>query len=205
MPDVIKLNWHSALLTVICCCLLAGAASAAGLSFDCGKVESGSIEELVCKDDRLAALDIKLAEAYSVAAQKAVNEQPPLLKAEQRGWIKGRDDCWKSDDKRSCVEEKYTRRIAELQARYQIIAGRGPIVYTCDDAPRSEVIVTFFQTDPPTLIAKHGDSVSLMYLQPCASGARYQGRNETFWEHHGCEALITWGYGAKEMHCKRSP
>jgi len=51
--------------------------------------------------------------------------------------------------------------------------------------------------------AERGDSVSLMYQQPSASGARYQGRNETFWEHQGV-AAITWGYGAPEMHCKNA-
>ena len=59
---------------------------------------------------------------------------------------------------------------------------------------------TYFQTDPPTLIAERGDQVSLMYLQRSASGAKYQGRNESLWEHQG-EATITWGYGAKEMRC----
>ena len=205
MGDVIKFNWHSALLAIACCCLLAGEASATGPSYDCGKVASGSIEEMVCKDEGLAALDVKLAEVYGEATKKAVNEQPPTLKAEQRGWIKGRNDCWKSADTRKCVEEEYKRRIAELQARYRLIAGNGPITYTCDDDRRSEVIATFFQTDPPTLIAERGDSVSLMYLQPSGSGAKYRGRNETFWEHHNCEALITWGYEAKEMRCKRSP
>jgi hypothetical protein len=65
------------------------------------------------------------------------------------------------------------------------------------------VIATFFQaTDPPTLVAERGDQTSLMYLQPSASGSKYQGRNESLWEHQG-EALITWGYGSQEMHCKR--
>ena len=43
-----------------------------------------------------------------------------------------------------------------------------------------------------------------MYLQPSGSGAKYQGRNETFWEHHG-EALIIWSHGAPEMRCKKAP
>ena len=198
-------KWLSFLLIVSTCCLVVSEVSATGPSFDCEKVESGSIEELVCKDEGLSALDTKLAVVYSEATQKAINEQPPALKAEQRGWIKGRNDCWKRNDLRKCVEEEYKRRIAELQARYRLIPGSGPISYACNDDPHSRVIVTFFQTDPPTLIAERADSVSLMYLQPCGSGTKYQGRNETFWEHHNCEALITWGYGAKEMHCKRAP
>ena len=66
------------------------------------------------------------------------------------------------------------------------------------------MVVTFFETDPPTLIAERGDQVSLMFQQPAASGTRYQGRNEMFWEHQG-EASIVWGYDAPEMHCVRKP
>jgi uncharacterized protein len=181
--------------------LWAGSATAASPSFECGKAKSGSSEEMICKDEGLAALDRKLADVYAAASKKAVNEHPPVLKAEQRGWIKGRDDCWKSSDRRACVEENYRLRIAELQAKYRLVPGTGPIFYTCDGDPKNEVIAIFFRTEPPTLIAERGDEVSLMYLQPSASGAKYQGRNESLWEHHG-EALITWGYGSREMRCK---
>jgi len=37
-----------------------------------------------------------------------------VLKAEQRGWIKGRNACWKSDNKRGRIEKEYGLRIAEL-------------------------------------------------------------------------------------------
>lgn len=179
-------------------------AMTSGPSYACDKVQAGSIEAMICEDGGLSKLDRKLADVYRAASQKAANEQPPVLKAEQRGWIKGRDDCWKSDDKRKCVEEEYQQRIAELQARYHLVPGAGPITYFCDGRPGNEVVVTFFQTDPPTLIAERGDSVSLMYLQPGGSGTRYQGRNETFWEHQG-QASITWGYGAPAMQCQKAP
>ncbi len=127
-----------------------------------------------------------------------------MLKAEQRGWVKGRNDCWKSDDKRKCVEDEYQRRIAELQARYRLVPGNGPITYACDGKPAERGHRHILPDRSPNVIAERGDSVSLMYLQPSGSGAKYQGRNETFWEHHG-EALITWGYGAPEMRCKKTP
>jgi hypothetical protein len=95
-------------------------------------------------------------------------------------------------------------RIAELQARYRLVPGQGPVTYVCDGQPVNQVIATFFTTDPPTLIAERGDQVSLMYLQPSASGSRYQGRNEVLWEHHG-EATITWGFDSPEMRCTVSP
>jgi uncharacterized protein len=183
---------------------LGGATMVQGPSYACDRVGAGSIEAMICEDQALSALDRQLSGVYTAASQKATQEHPPRLKVEQRGWIKGRNECWKSDDKRGCVLDAYQRRIAELQARYRLIPGTGPVHFMCDGNPANEVVATFFQTAPPTLIAERGDSVSLMYLQPSGSGAKYQGRNETFWEHQG-EALITWGYGAPEMRCKKIP
>jgi len=136
------------------------------------------------------------------ALEKATNEHPPRLQAEQRGWIKGRDDCWKSEDPRRCVRGEYVRRIAALQAWYRLVPYTRPVRHTCGGNPADEVVATYVRTDPPTLIAERGDSVSLMYQESSASGTRYQGRNESLWEHQG-EATITWGYGAPEIHCKK--
>ena len=183
---------------------LAETAMAEGPSFACDKVAPGSIEELICENEELSALDRKLSNVYAAASEKALNERSPQLKAEQRGWIKGRDECWKSDDREECVRNAYLLRTSELQALYRLVPGSGPVRYVCDGDPAAEVVATFFQTDPPTLIAEYDGSVSLMFIQPSASGAKYQGRNETFWEHQG-EALITWGYEAAEMHCRKIP
>ena len=187
-------------LSLVILALSAGPALAQGPSFDCSKAATGSMEALICRDSGLAGLDRQLAQVYSAAQERAKNEHTPTLRAEQRGWIKERDECWNSGDKQRCLTDEYKRRIAELQARYRLIPGNWPFVFACDDAPGSEVVTTFFQTDPPTLIAERGDSVSLMYVQPSGSGARYAGRNETFWEHQG-KARVTWGHGAPEMTC----
>lgn len=189
-------------LFVIAFFCMPAAALTQGPSYSCGKVEAGSIEEMICKDEELSALDRQLATTYKAALKKAANEKPPLLKAEQRGWIKGRNECWKSDDQRACVSDQYRQRIAELQARYRLVAETGPVIYSCSGDSGGELVVSFFETDPPTLIAERGDSVSLMFLQPSGSGSKYRGRNETFWEHQG-EAAVTWGYEAPEMICSK--
>lgn len=176
---------------------------AAGPSFACGAVKPGSIEAMVCADAELSALDRKLAGVFAEATKQAANEHPPVLKAEQRGWIKGRNDCWKSENQRGCIQEEYTRRIAELQARYRLVPFTGPVRFVCEGNPANEVIATYFQTEPPTLIAERGDATSFMTLQPSGSGAKYRGRNETLWEHQG-EATITWGYGQPEMRCQKA-
>ncbi|MCT8863991.1 MAG: DUF1311 domain-containing protein [Shewanella oneidensis] len=169
-------------------------------SFDCSKVQPDSIEDMVCKDAVLTKLDKQLAEVYAKATAKAKNEQPPTLKALQRGWVKGRNECWKSDDKHACIESSYQTRIAELQAQYRLVEMTGPVFYACDGNPANEVVVSYFNTEPATLIAEYGDQTSLMFIQPSGSGAKYQGRNESLWEHHG-EAKIVWGYEAPEMTC----
>jgi uncharacterized protein len=161
-------------------------------------VTAGSVEEMICKDEGLSALDRKLAEVYAAASKKP---HESTFEAEQRGWLKGRDECLKSDDKRQCVRQEYERRIVELQIGFALVPGTAPVKYKCDD--NTEVVATYFKTDPPALIARRGEEVSLMFLQPSGSGAKYQGRNEMLWEHGG-EALVRWGHGAKDVSCKKA-
>lgn len=179
---------------------LPGLALAAGPSFDCTKVEAGSIEAMVCGDPALSTADRKLAEVYAAAAAKGGNEPASVLKAEEVGWIKGRDECWKSVDVRACVAEAYGLRTAELQARYRLIEPTGVGRYRCGEQADDEVVATYFPTDPATAIAERGDDIAVLYAQPAASGAKYAGRNETIWEHQG-EAMIAWGPGNAERRC----
>lgn len=191
-------NRHTAaLLTLLG--LYVGAASAAP-TFDCAKAEKGSIEALVCQTPALGELDQQMDRVYKQALAKAANEHPPTLKAEQRGWIKGRDDCWKADAPLLCVRDSYRQRIAELQARYQLIEGKGPLQYVCDGQPAKAVIAIYYPTDPPTALVEFGDETSLMVQQQAGSGASYQGRNESLVEKHGV-AQVTWGDGAAPMRC----
>jgi uncharacterized protein len=175
---------------------------AAKPSFDCAKARPGSSEALICADPALAALDRQLADVYAAARKKAANEKPPVLQAEQRGWVKGRDDCWKAQQggQAACIRGAYVDRIVELQARYRLVAADGPVVLACDGDPRNEVVITRFRTEPPSLIAERGDQSSLMVRQS-GEGERYQGRNESLVQ-QGAESLVTWGYQAPVMRCR---
>ena len=184
--------------------LVASNAQAQGPSYDCSKVEQGSIEALVCQSAELSALDRQMAEIYAAALKKAGNEHPAYLKPTQRGWIKGRDDCWKALDIPACVKDSYQQRLVELQARYRLVESIGPVAFGCNGNPSDEVIVTFFKTEPASLIAERGDSTALMLQTVSASGARYEGPNELFWEHQG-KATLRWGFEAQEMTCTKNP
>jgi len=185
----------------------ADAAAAPGPSFDCRKVPAGSIAEQVCADPALVQRDRKLTEVYAAARKVAARmKPPPPLVAEQRGWVKGRDDCWKATDRRACIDDAYRRRTAELQARYRLLPTQGPVRLVCDGDPRSEVGVSRFATDPPSLMAERGDETSWLLQQPelVAGATRFVGRNETIDEQGGTMTVV-WGYQARPMACKPAP
>jgi len=114
---------------------------AEGPAFDCTKAD-GEVEELICQDEGLAALDRKLDEVYKAALAKARDDVPQFLRAEQRGWIKGRNECWKAQGAdtpvfltaswqatsvRECVEGNYKIRTSELQALMRLVPPKGPV------------------------------------------------------------------------------
>ena len=98
------------------CALLSVPAHAAQPSFDCGKA-SHEVEQMICKDAELAALDRSLMQLYSTLLKHTPASEQKLLKAEQRGWVKGRNDCWKASDQRGCIKSEYEARIRELKDR----------------------------------------------------------------------------------------
>jgi uncharacterized protein len=104
------------LLTLALLCGAAGAVQAASPSFNCAKASS-DVEQLICNDAELAQLDRSLSTLYQRVLQNTPAGEQKMLKAEQRGWVKGRDDCWKSDDMRGCVKGEYQYRISQLKDR----------------------------------------------------------------------------------------
>lgn len=168
-------------------------AAPAGPSFDCGKA-SATVEKLICADAELAALDRRLAAVYAEAEGKAGAPVPSWLRAEQRGWVKGRDDCWKAPEPRSCVQDEYQRRIVELQAKFRLVPFTGPVTFACTGASGGrdgEIIATFHQTEPPSALFERGDRTVFALLARTASGAKYEGANLTFWQKGG-DAQVTW-------------
>jgi uncharacterized protein len=87
-------------------------------SFDCSKVEKESCEAIICGSDRLIDLDRELSHVYKQALIKAPKED--MLKAYQRGWIKGRNECWKVKDAETYMAKLYQQRIQELKEKYQL-------------------------------------------------------------------------------------
>ena len=87
-------------------------------SFDCTKVEKQSCEAIICGSNILMDLDRELSSVYKQALTKASKDD--MLKAYQRGWIKGRNECWKVDNATNYMTELYRQRIQELKEKYQL-------------------------------------------------------------------------------------
>ncbi|WP_244868037.1 MliC family protein [Vannielia litorea] len=155
-------------------------APATAQSFDCAKAES-SAEKLVCSDARLGALDDRVAARYAAALSAAesldagAEDAVAELKAVQRGWIGGRDECWKTENVAACVEQSYLRREAELVATWMLEQPTNTAVWACDGNPANEVVTMFFDTELPSLRFERGDSIDVGTLTPAASGSRYMG------------------------------
>jgi len=188
--------------------LLASAqAFAASPSFSCAKPD-GAAEEAICKDDTLAALDRENARVYSLArGMPGLNVwKRNQLVAMQRGWIKGRDDCWKSEDAKSCIRDAYMMRIAELRGGYAAARAKGgvsigPVPVRCPGT--AAMNATFVNVDPQLAYLAGGGKSVVMTIDRSGSGARYTDKSpqgeSTFWQ-KGPEAIVQLP-GGKEMTC----
>jgi uncharacterized protein YecT (DUF1311 family) len=191
--------------------LLSGQAGAKGPSFDCGKAR-GSVPALICQDPGLAALDRQLDAAYKAAMAKARDDMPARLRAEQVGWIRGRDECWKAqgpqnpvrltvnwlvDTVRACVEANYKIRISELQSVWRLVPLQ-TVSYACSNNPANELIVSYFDTDPRTARLERGDRTVTAWLLPDKS--KYEGQNVAL-STHDRDVAVDWLN--ESLHCRQ--
>ncbi len=161
-------------------------------SFDCSRAD-GQAQELVCADGVLAAMDRELSRVHALAvADKTLPaDELAALTASQRGWVKGRDDCWKADELRPCVTTSYAQRIHQM--RQLSMAARvadpaslsiGPLSYTCDGIDAG-IAATFIKTDPGVVYLEWADRSMALGQSASGSGARYAGQSEgqpwVFW------------------------
>jgi uncharacterized protein len=180
--------------------LLAPCSYAAKPAFKCKKLKS-SIEAMICKDEKLAELDHKIQAEYKHALLTLPKAEIKTLKAVQRGWIKGRNDCWKADDKRQCVVDQYNIRITELQIQAGNIMVPKASVFDCGN---KQMLTVYFynNTQLPAAVLNFADEQINAYQALAASGAKYDGRNVSIWN-KGNEAALTW-YD-KTYQCKEVP
>ena len=171
-------------------------------SYDCTKA-SGSAEEDICNDPILAGLDLELARLYGLAANgpNMTSERLSQLKATQRGWIKGRDACWKDrGGLTSCIADSYAMRIDQLRTEFldarredQDGLSLGPFAYDCPGLNAGLSFVAI-NVDPGLASLRWRETWITATAQRTGSGTNYQAEMADglygFWI-KGDEAMLT--------------
>lgn len=184
-----------------CAALLPAVTLAADPTFPCAKAQ-GEVEKLICGDDALAALDRRLDGVYKSASAKAKGKLAPRLREEQRGWVKGRNDCWKAtaktwitatwtvDTVKGCVDAQYRLRTSELQAVWRLLPPK-TVSYACQNDPANEVVANLFDTDPPTIRLERGHQTKTLWRVGATSAGPYEGQNVSLLQ-QGHDLKVSW-------------
>ncbi|MGI2258762.1 MliC family protein [Shewanella sp. GXUN23E] len=179
--------------------------ASAAPSYDCNKAD-GQVEQTICQTPELQRLDNKLHEVYQAALKQVSGEEKSLMKAFQRGWIKGRNDCWKSDKLGQCVEDNYKTRITELQIQAGKVTVPAPVTFQC----KTQNLMVYFYNDTEVPVAVINelnpttpDQQIYAFISRSASGAKYEAQNLTFWT-KGDEATLI-RYGMPDETCRQMP
>ena len=158
------------------------------------------MEKLICQDAGLAALDRRMADVFAAAIQAWPADVAAEQRAYQRGWIAGRNECWKDPDPRACTEQSYRTRIVELQIKSGQLVAPKAVGFACTGGKDEPFLATFYnETDPPSAVFTYGDDQVVAFVAPSGSGARYTAANVEYWEHQG-EATVQW-FGT-ELKCR---
>lgn len=177
-------------------------AGAAGPAFDCRKA-AGEVQQLICRDDALAALDRRLDRTYKAAAAQAKGALAKRLRDDQRGWVKGRDECWKATQQtwitaswtvstvRDCVDAQYRLRTSELQALWRLVPPTTSR-QACNGSPANEVVLNDFATDPPTIRLERGDRSVTLWQVGAADAGTHEGRNVALLKREDGGVKISW-------------
>ncbi|MGR5062436.1 MliC family protein [Photobacterium sp. DNB22_13_2] len=185
-----NLQWNKQLLVLGAWCLMVTPSVASEPAFDCTKAD-GAVETLICQDTYLASMDQKMQQVFDKAMAHLPAEDVKIQKAMQRGWIKGRNDCWKANDVRDCTDFAYKSRIVELQViSGQLEVPKG-VSLDCDGNSQPFTAVFYNQTDPASVVLTRGNDQVIALAEPMASGIKYYGQNVEYGEHQG-EIIIKW-------------
>ncbi|WP_286236923.1 MliC family protein [Neptuniibacter halophilus] len=177
--------------------------------YSCDKA-AHEIEQLVCGDQELIRLDHLLNEVFRVSLRRAagLDDRPDQavkqLRARQRGWIKGRNACWKAmAEKRSCTLKRYQQRIAQLEADWGSGESGSVRRYVCGDNLANEVYFQPVKTSTlPAAIIEYGDQRQVFTAAISASGSRYNGEFGRYFWTRGEEALLVWDQRQPEQTCR---
>ncbi len=192
----------TAIMVITCCVLLTSSSSAQ--SFNCSKA-TNAVEKMICSDDELKALDSKMASFYSRALAKSSAKDKRMLRTEQVGWLKARNQCAGRDGMKACIGEFYEQRISRLDpiaggpSQEPAAAASTKVIYSCNDNIVAQVVATF--TGAEKARVEFADSTWNLTRVQSGSGAKYANKDVMFWS-KGSEATLECR--KKSYQCKES-
>jgi uncharacterized protein len=182
-------------------------------SFDCATAR-GAVEKLICRDARLAQMDIELTRLYRLALTDEHSvPRPDKVEIDQRFWLLARDQCATEADPKACTVSHYAERAHQLRQGSAIARTKdpsrlteGPQAFRCTGLG-ALVAATFFTVEPAVVYLKWANTSTTLEQVPSSSGALYQGKDnrgsQSFWQ-NGNDALLRMP-GAGEMRCTVEP
>jgi uncharacterized protein len=178
-------------VTAACLSLMASEGLAKAPSFDCSTAFT-EINKTICEDPELSALDRKLAHVYSQASRRYPTTAPLQLRAEHPAWEKKLNECSTDSNKRECIRNSYMSRIAEVQARNDLVSSKTER-FRCvtESGTENPLIATFHQTDPPTATLQRADQRVVAFMNQSANDSIYEGTSVTF-RHEADHARVEW-------------
>jgi uncharacterized protein len=158
-----------------------------------------NVDLLVRQDAALSALDRQLADTL-IDARRTPWPNRGQLPVDQHRWLSSRGQCLSNADPKGCLANLYATRIAQLSSDAGLPPARPPYRLRCDGDPPLGFTITYYATNPSTLVAQRRDQKIAMVQQPMGSGIRYTAANATYAEHQGV-SWITWPGQARPLRC----
>src|ERR1700758_2337684 len=151
-------------------CLAALASTAAlALSPSEARAQPRSVDQLVRSDAGLSALDRQLADTL-IKARRPPCPSRGQLPGDQRRWMDSRGQCLSDANPKGCLANLYVTRITQLSSDAGLPPARPPIRLRCDGDPPFGFTITYYATNPQTLVAERRGQKIVMVQQPMGSG-----------------------------------
>jgi len=159
--------------------LAAPAAAQTGSSFDCTTAHH-AVEQVICSDPGLAALDRELAAlyAYALIGPDMDPARQRELIVRQTEWLQGRNGCGQAQSLEACVIASHGQRILELKTYYVGANGDGgrdsfgPVDYACD-SPVPLLSAVFINGPAEWAVVTWEDNAVMLAKAPPGAGTRY--------------------------------
>ncbi|MDF0604408.1 MliC family protein [Neisseriaceae bacterium TC5R-5] len=161
--------------------------------FDCDRPRE-QVETMVCQNSSLMQLDNRLQKVYLQAMALADASRPTAsnkLANEQQRWVRGLNDCARSEAMHICLGDAYILRISQLQATWGLAPALRPLLYLCQGQPKRTVLATFYRTHPGTAKLEYGGNTVILHQGVDGNTAHYSGKGVEFWL-KGREASLNW-------------